>query len=338
MVPLVLLLGGLSKPRSNFTHWPAWADIGVGILLGAVLLITHPFITITTALALGFLLLWQKDWRNPRFWVISLSTGGLLLAKFVLAERNAYEAERASRLLEAWEVLSHLPDYHISSVIWRYFDTQYALPAAIFGLCLISLVVQRRWGVALYTLLSSLVLLALIVLTHAYLSTDIYIMLDGYLAHLGLLWGLPLAYHWTSSKQPWALLLIAALLTFSLVRISDSRKFFQERLAYVQQTLDEQTSPEHPKGVAYLTDLNYEKLWIGWALGVETLLLSSLEGPQHSRNIYLADKPGDLEGRLDEPDLFLSVPFGPEQIKRSALPPRYFQLPAKPYREVTLPR
>ena len=89
--------------------------------------------------------------------------------------------------------------------------------------------------------------------------------------------------------------------------------------------------------VAYFTDMNYEKLWIGWAMGVETLLISSLDGPAGTRNIYLADKPGDLEGRFDEPDLFLSVPFGPEFVKRKDLPKQYFALPLKPYHEIKLP-
>lgn len=337
MVPLCLLSGWMSKPKDVFAKWPAWLDVAIGLLLGCFLLTGHPFITISTALSIGFLLLWQKEWRNPRFWLITLGTGILLFVKFVLEEHNDYEAERASRMEEAWTVLSNLSDYHISSVLLRYFDMQYHLPFIVFIICLISLVFAKRIGIALYALLSFLVVLAVVVIMHAYLTSHIFIMLDGYLAHLGLFWGLPIAMYWVSEKRPWMLLLIGGLLVFSLARIHDSRAFFAKRLAYLRTVLAEETSEEQPKAVAYFTDMNYEKLWIGWAMGVETLLISSLDGPAGTRNIYLADKPGDLEGRFDEPDLFLSVPFGPEFVKRKDLPKQYFALPLKPYHEIKLP-
>lgn len=338
IVPMVILLAWLSKPKAHFEDWPAWKDILVGLALGGLLLGAHPFITVATAVGLGFLLIWQKEWKNPRFWIIGIVTGGLLLNKFALGKRNAYEAERADRLGEAWEVLSNLSDYHVSTVIMRYFDTQYIFPFLIFLACLVGLLMLRRIGLVLYVFFSFLVVLAIVVVMHAYMSSNIFIMIDGYLAYLGLVWALPIAYHWVSERKVWMLITIAALMVFSLARIVDTKRFFQQRLAYVKQALTEQTSTEHPKGVAYLADLNYEKLWIGWALGVETLMLSSLDDPKQCRTIYLADRPEDLEGRFDEPDLFLSVPFGPESVKLEDLPKRYFQLPLVPYREVQLPR
>lgn len=337
LVPIVILLAWLSKTQTpTSTTWPFWADVAVGVFLGGLLLSAHPFSIVGMAIGLGFILIWQKEWRNIRFWVTSLLVGALLFWKFALGERNAYEAQRADRLGEAWEVLSNLSDYFVSSVIIKYFDTQYAFPALAFLICLISLVFVRRIGLAVYTLLSSVVVLAFVIVMHAYMSSEIFIMIDGYLVYLGFVWALPIAYHWVTVRHPWMLAAIAALLIFSLVRIENTKQFFQERLAYVQHTLDTQTSLEHPKGVAYLADLNYEKLWIGWALGVETLLLSSLNGPAETRTIYLADRPEDLQGRFDEPDLFLSIPFGPESVKREELPKWYFNVPAIPYREVQL--
>lgn len=338
IVPIAILLAWLSKPNTVTKSWPAWADIGVGVFLGLLLLGAHPFAIVGTAIGLGFLMIWQKEWQNVRFWITGIVVGALLFWKFALGERNAYEAERANRLGEAWEVLSNLSDYYVSDVVMRYFDTQYAFPLIVLLICLISLIYLRRIGLVLYVLFSSLVALAVVIVMHAYMSSDIFIMIDGYLAYLGFVWALPIAYHWVSERRMWQFLLVGALLIFSLVRIENTKQFFQNRLAYVQQTIDEQTSAEYPKGVAYLTDLNYEKLWIGWALGVETLMLSSIEGPEHCRTIYLADRPEDLEGRFDESDLFLSIPFGPESVKREELPKQYFNVPAIPYREVQLAR
>lgn len=336
IVYLALLIGWLTKPKDKFTGLTAWLDILIGVGIASLLNTAHPFITVSTTICLGFVLIFQKEWKNPRFWAISIYTGVLLLFSFVLVERNAYEADRADRLGEAWKVLEHFNDYYISEVIYGYFDTQYALPFVVFLGSLAFLVFSKRFFTTLYLSFSFLVMLGIIIVMHAYLSSKIFIMLDGYLVHLGLIWALPLAFHWGQQRQRWMAPVLAFLLIFSLARINDSKAFFQERLAYLENALAQHTSQEHPKAVAYLDNFNYEKLWIGWAMSCETLLLSSLEGPDFSRSIYLADQRGDLEGRFDEPDLYLNVPFAPEFIKNDDLPLQYFQLPKVPYREVEL--
>lgn len=336
IVYMALLMGWLTKPKDKFSNLSAWLDVLIGIGIASLLHTAHPFITITTIICLGFVLIFQKEWKNLRFWIISLYTGVLLLFSFVFVERNAYEADRADRLAEAWKVLENYNDYYIAEVISSYFDTQYAFPFIVFLLSLVLLVVSKRFFTALYLSLSFLVLLGIIIVMHAYLSSKILIMLDGYLVHLGVIWALPLAFHWGQQRQGWMTLTVAFLLIFSLARINDSKVFFQHRLTYLENALSQHTSPEHPKAVAYLDNFNYEKLWIGWAMSCETLLLSSLEGPSASRSIYLADKRGDLEGHFDEPDLYLNVPFAPFFIKNEDLPLQYFQLPEVPYREVEL--
>ena len=336
IVYLALLIGWITKPKDKFTGLHPWLDILIGIGIASLLATAHPFITITTTICLGFVLIFQKEWKNPRFWIISIYTVALLLFSFVFVERNAYEADRADRLNEIWKVLENYNDYYISEIIYSYFDTQYALPFIVFLVSLVLLAFSKRFFSALYLSLSFLVLLGIIIVMHAYLSSKIFIMLDGYLVHLGVIWALPLAFHWGQKQQRCMVPTLAFLLIFSLARINDSKAFFQGRLAYLENALTQHTSQEHPKAVAYLDNFNYKKLWIGWAMSCETLLLSSLEGPDHSRSIYLADKRGDLEGRFDEPDLYLNVPFAPYLIKNKDLPSQYFQLPKVPYREVEL--
>jgi hypothetical protein len=336
IVYLALLLGWLTKPKQRFSTLPAWLDVFIGLGIASLLTTAHPFISITTAMGLGFVLIFQKEWKNLRYWITSAYTLVLLLFTFALSEQNAYEAQRIDPFKEAWQVLCHFEDYYLSEVLLRYFDTQYALPFVVFLISLVLLVIKKRYFVALYLGFSFLLLLSIIFVMYAYLGADIFIMLDGYLVHLGVIWALPLAFHWQQEQQRWMVPVLAFLLLFSLARINDSKAFFQQRLAYLENALEQHTPPEHPKAVAYLENFNYEKLWIGWALSSETLLLSSLKGPEGSRSIYLADKRGDLDGRFDEPNLYLNVPFAPDFIKNDDLPLQYFQLPKVPYREVEL--
>jgi hypothetical protein len=125
-----------------------------------------------------------------------------------------------------------------------------------------------------------------------------------------------------------------AILTFSFIDLSNQVKLVHtKRLSYYQSVLKEsQQYPEHkfyvriPKGVT--TPVN------SWGSGVETLLLTSIQGKENSRTVIFVkhDLPLD-EGLKYWPCVFLWVPwymFYPEEF----LNKNYFDLKCTPYREI----
>lgn len=336
-IPLLALLAGwLSKPKEYFKNLNPWLDTLIGCGLATLLTTGHPFITIGTAIFLGFHLLYHKKWTNIPFWVTSIYTGGLLYYKFIFVQRDAYETERIDRLAEAGKVLYNLDDYYITEVVARFFSTDYFLAFAAFIAVLVVLFINRRWLIAIYMSISFLVVLAVVVVMHAYISSDIFIMLDGYMAHLGLVWAIPLAFVFGKENKPWIALSFAVLMAFSLFKIYNSHTFFSERIEYLKTAMAEHTDAAHPKAIASRKNYNYDKLWIGWAMALETLMISSIDDPDQSRTIYLSHHEGKWDDRLDEGNLFLNVYFGPESVKQKWLPKQFFHLPELPYRKIEL--
>lgn len=336
-IPLLALLAGwLSKPEEYFKNIKLWLDILIACIIATFLITGHPFITIGTIIFLGFHLLYHQKWTSVVFWVTSLYTGVVLYFKFIFVQRDAYETERLDRLAEAEKVLYNLDDYYISGVVTRFFATEYFLAFAAFIAVLIYLIVKRRWFVSLYMSISFLVVLAVVVVMHAYISSDIFIMLDGYMTHLGLIWAMPLAFVFGKENKSWIAPSFAILMAFSLFKIYDSHTFFHERIEYLKTAMAEHTDANHPKAIASRKNYNYDKLWIGWAMSMETLLISSIESPDNSRTIYLSHNEGKWDDRLEEPLLFLNVHFGPESVKQEWLPRQFFHLPEVPYIKIEL--
>lgn len=333
---LALLLGWLSRPDNVFNHLPTWLDIAIGCCISALMYTAHPMIAIATFFSLGFHLFYQQDWKNARFWGISIFTGALLYYRFVFRDRGSYEQARADRLNDALAVLTNYQDYYVYEMVAHYFQTHYFLGVLLFLLSLIGLARAKHFLLSIYILLSSLLVLAVVIIAHAYLSADIYNMIDGYMTYVGAMWALAIAFVFVQKNRWWMAFATAIVLVFSVYKIKTCSTFFADRLAYLQTAIEQHTSAEYPKSVAYMTDMNYEKLWIGWAMSCETLLLSTLNNPEDCRTIYLANQPGELAERIGEVGTYWNVNFGLDYVKLNHLNKRFFKLPDTAYREVKL--
>ncbi len=256
--------------------------------------------------------------------------------RFVFVTRNAYEAERINRMADTLSILTHAQDYYAYEVIMRFFDTQYHFAFLAFIGSIIFLVWIKRGIVALYLSISFIAVLAVIFVMHSYLSSNIFIMLDGYLAYLGLVWAIPLAFVIGKENRVWTVLLLSCLMLFSLDRIRQKHTFFSNRLDYMETLIADHTNEEHPKAIFEMENFDFDTLWLGWVMSLETLMISSLEDPDNSRTIFLSKNKGKWDDRLDEGSLFLSVSFGPEFIKHNELPLNFFHLSEVPYKKILL--
>lgn len=332
---LALLIGWVTRPAERFGKLPVWADLGIGMALASLLFTGHPFIAVSTAIFFGFDLLHRKRWKEWPFWVLSLYTGLILFLKMQFDASNEYTQMRLNRLSDIKEVIANLPDLYITNRLLWYFDTEYVFPFTVFIVTLIWLWLQGRRWLSLYLFTAFWALLGLILLMHNYLSGPIYIMLDGYLSHLGILWALPIAFCCLPERRWWMMVLVAVLLLFSLDRIKNKHRFFRERIHYLQTIMDQH---DERKLLAHMDEFDWNKLWMPWAVGFETLLISSLDGPQGTTTLYFQQHHEDWDEQMQNPQFFLSLHYAPIFVKQEWLNSRYFQLPPASYKKINIKR
>ena len=311
---LALVFGWISRPSSYFAKLPEWLDVAIAIAFGCLLLSGHPFLVVTSAVVFGFHFFWNKQWVSRRFWIVALGLGAILAWSFWPAGGQAnYEAERVGRLSNIWQLLTNPNDFYITELLLRYWRRQYVLPSLILLLLLIDLARHRRWLGGLYSLVSLLAMITLVASLHSYLARPTYLMIDGYMTQIGLVFALPLVFHWGEQRRLWQIILLAFLALYSLHRIHAVSPYFSDREEIVQQLIDENTTAEEPKAlIDYDVNLSFEKMWMDWALPYESLLLSSLSGPEASRTVDVYypqdDKWGDY---YNDPDFFIGAGWLP---------------------------
>ncbi|MEZ5043232.1 MAG: hypothetical protein R2828_25275 [Saprospiraceae bacterium] len=337
---LALLLAWANRDRSQFPRLPRWGSLVIGLaLMGLVVFAGHPFAAIAAFTILGFDLIQQKRWKDRESWaMIALGVLGYGRKYLDLQGDGSYEAGQMDNLQESLHMLTHFQTYYIFDRIRWFFETEYAFPFVVFLAAVGWLFWKRKWLLGLFIIASHVLLLAAIMVAYAYLNDPIYILLDGYLAHLGMIWSLPIIFVIVQQQRIWSLLLVVVLLGFGLDRIHHKRLFFQERMAILQNMLDEYTTDENRKVLAHIDYFDWNKLWLPWAVSIETLMMSSLEDPDQAATIYYKQHRKDEEDYLNNPHFFFSLHYDPFIFEMDSLPKHLFRLKEGYYQSIPLPK
>jgi len=126
-------------------------------------------------------------------------------------------------------------------------------------------------------------------------------------------------------------ILVLVIFAFSITRITIEGNKNRDRLIYVEGLIDGTKEYNSDKFLLQKTPENNEKILYTWPFSFTTLVISSMDGPQHSRTIYLYEKTEDyLKYTTKENNIFLGANFWLEW-KSNELNHKYFILPDAPY-------
>lgn len=332
---VALLLGWLWRGEA-IRHVSGLRNYLFSFLLTLVLVLTgHPFAALSLLFVLGFYWISSGKWWDKEYWIM-MGTALLLLGrKYIsLQQEGSYEAGQMDNLQEGVKLLGNFQDYYVFDRIVYFLDTEYAFPFAIFCLCLIILLYQKKWLLTLFLLLSHIGMLAAIMVSFSYLNDPIYILLDGYLSHLGVIWALPMVYVLLEERRVWSIALMVLLLGFGLDRIHEKRYFFQQRMEIIGSIMDPGLKQGHKKLLHHMDHFDWQRLWLPWAIGVETLMYTALQGPEQASTLYFQQARVDEEEHAQEQHSFFGVQYDPFLFKLDSLPSNWFLLPEGPYRNI----
>ncbi|MBX2877981.1 MAG: hypothetical protein KTR30_38035 [Saprospiraceae bacterium] len=335
MGSVALLLGWLWRGEV-MSHWSRHWNYLFSFLLMLILVLTgHPFAALSLLFVMGFYWISAAKWWDREFWIM-MGTALLLLGRkyFSLQKEGSYEAGQMDNLQEGIKLLGSFQEYYVFDRILHFLDTEYAFPFAIFCLCLVVLLYQKKWMLTAFLLVSHLGMLAAIMVSFSYLNDPIYILLDGYLSHLGVIWALPMVFVLLEERRVWSVALMILLLGFGLDRIHEKRSFFQQRTEIIGAIMEPGVEQGHRKLLHHMDHFDWQRLWLPWAVGVETLMYTALQDPEQAATLYYQQARLDEEEHALEGQSFLGVQYDPFLFKLDSLPSKWFLLPEGPYHRI----
>jgi len=319
-----LLIGWLTKNRDQFHRLTAWQNLLIGMLLVLILTTGHPIIILPVLSFFAFDVCYNKRWKDLYNWGLIAFAVGVFYYRFskIQGDTGSYESNRFNNAFTNLEEFNNLFELKVWEIIQWYFETQYAFPIVICLISVIILIARKHILSSLVLILSTIALLAMIIVTYSYLNGKIYAMIDGYVGLIGIVLAIPIFYVVLKSKHRFvSIFIITALLVFNLHRIYGTREFFQNRQSYLEEMIEKTAQPEQRKVVLRMQDFIWDKLWYPWAMPYETLLHTSIKKPENAATIYMAEwnEGEDKWGKLKQ-----VLPGDGRKIKN--LPTKYFKL------------
>lgn len=331
-LPLIaLLIAYLTRHKDAFRPPKPYWDFMIAAVLVLLASTSHPIAVLPILAYYGFDFFYHRRWSNVWHWTLVGFTLLVFVYRFLSIQNTSYEGRRIEGAWARIENLSSLTELTVWQIVQEYFETEYALAVGVFLILVGILFWRRKILSGLWLILCTVLLLLMILVTYSYLQAKSYLMIDGYLGLLGVVWAIPMLLLVLKSKNYWlGLGLSVVLLGFSLARTYEKHHFFSQRLDYLTYLIEHNGTEQERKLILRLQDFDWSRTWQRWSLPYETLLLSSLEGSENSHTIYVANWNADIEKLMEE-----RYEIYDQMYRIEKFPPQYFQLDTSKYVKIT---
>lgn len=116
---------------------------------------------------------------------------------------------------------------------------------------------------------------------------------------------------------------------FGIHRIVKTRPLYRGRIDYLNEIIAE-AKKEDSRKLLIKSEQTARKLQFTWAMGIETLMLTSMEDDKESLTVYCIQHNENLDGKKDKSDNFIASHFR-TSYSYSQMNANYFQFPEGVY-------
>ncbi len=292
---------------------------------------SHPLTVFPVLYVTGFYLTGRQSGRNYLPWLLVVFTILLFSLKTIALPANSYEAGKLGLLNNFRQNLPHFFSlYSTQYLILRWYKLYLV---SFFFFVVMNLYYLRKREFLKWALMNGFIVAFLVVHNLIYFSGGSAMEMDKNLVVLNFLIFLPVVKDFPYEKILYGWRKTAAfafLILFSAVMILHPAPDYTGRIKYLERLNDSLVKKEHRKFYTEETNLDRDSAMFLWSVPFESLIISSLNGPGHSRTLYPYGHDHPLPPNMGDPDLFICVYFWPDW-RVDQLDPRYFRLPAEAY-------
>lgn len=281
----------------------------------------HPMVLYAMTFACVWLFFGQKDREKRKIWAAGLGLFVVLfVVKFKILPLDWYDAMSLSRAGAFVELWPHWLDIKSNRDFVEWLWRDYYLLPAVYAISLGLLARQRQWLLFTWTLLFPLGYILLVNIPFHRGDNQFY--LENLYLPLGLMVLLPLTqlFDTIPGRIEVIFAVIGLAILLRLGHIYNTRAPWTARLHWLEQLVQQHRGP---KTLINENDLPKDLLRFTWGIPYETLLLTSLPGPDSSRLFFQTPEiTPKLDSLAQQPHLFLGT-F--KHYRLETLPPRYFK-------------
>jgi hypothetical protein len=302
------------------------------ILIFSINYFIHPITLFTISFAIGFTYFYKKAYKQPYIYIVALISILPYIYKFIFPS-HTHEENFFAGIKIADKLLPHIMHLPLWEFLTISFFKIYFIGAIL--LLFIGFWTYRKKQLLVLAFIVGFIFFYFIIACLAFYKGDSPFALESRLIPIVFMVVIPFVEYLKEQKRNYIVIIgLMAILTFSFIDLSYQVKLVHtKRLSYYESVLNE--SQQYPEQKFYVRIPEGKKTPVNsWGSGVETLLLTSIEGKENSRTVIFVKRDLALdEGLKYWPCVFLWVPwymFYPEEF----LNKNYFDLKCTAYREI----
>jgi hypothetical protein len=235
-----------------------------------------------------------------------------LFYKVLSIPKDSYEGSKIIGLSEFKLVLTNPNSLDSFYFLKSFFSNHFVLNLVFLACTLLFLVYSKSYLKPLLILSS---FLGIIVLNLAYYTqNNAPLNYQNYYCYLGVIMALPLVNDFLSKlTKPILIAACVILLTFNLYKIIKSGLIYSDRIKYIERTVENLRQFKESKFVACAWNFDWSVVWGDWDFPFESLLISSLKGPDASISFYSAVNTSQFDFcTTKDPKCFIGITFLPQ--------------------------
>ncbi|HYW97287.1 MAG TPA: hypothetical protein VE870_16965 [Bacteroidales bacterium] len=290
----------------------------------------HPLTIFPVLFIIGFYTIERRAWKSYLPWILLLFTLVLYAFKFLVTKDSSYEGGKLSGLDIITQNLPRFFSIYSTKYLVKRLLNVYLVSTILFLALNIYYLWKKDYLKWIFT--NTFILGFVLIYNLDYYAGGSDIEMDKNLMTMNLLIFLPFAtdIYYNENIREWLRpVFMILVLGFSVITLLHPRKIYRQRISYYEELNDALQAQTGHKFYTEEENISKKVLFL-WGVPFESLIISSLDGPVHSRTIYPVKNLNDLPGYIGDPDLFLCTFFWPKW-NIDELNPHYFRLPEKPY-------
>lgn len=332
-----LFLFGLLYYQNTKKPIKKWKLVLYYLIAFATLLLcyfAHPITIIPLFFITGFYIIDKKAWKEPLPYTVLLMTVIIFSYKYFFNNLSSYEEDKMSPLSQLAEHTGQFFKLYPMRFIGKRIFTVYLVPAILWLALNIKYIISKEFLKILFVNLSIVGFLFLFNLMFSEGASDIEMQKNIMTVNLLIFLAFSNDIYYKLPKIAGILpIALAAILTFSAVIVHKPKNTYTARVKYLHNLTYNLENLEGTKFYTYESGLDIQKIMFPWSVPVETILISSLHGPEHSKTLFPLSSSDKIPEYIDDPQLFMLAPFW-RRFNINLLNSRYFRLNNEPYKYI----
>lgn len=315
-----------------YNYKPFNRTVYILFVIGFIVLCFYSHIAIL--FAVFFILIYEaldkKEIKEIKLYLFLGAASLLVLGKLLLTEKESYEGNLFNQLSNFKSLVLNFGNLYSFGFLKAHFYDLY-IYVSIAGMIVLLWYIKQKYFLKLILFVGSIFLFLFISII-IYNEGDSDMMMERAYSMLIIFALVPFMKDlYSGLKNKISLNILLVIIVFVSIRgVYEKGEFYHRRVEYISELIQKYKKEEKSKFILGKNAINDEVVMVAWAFSIETLMYSSLEGPDFSKTFYIVKDFNSFNYDKDDKSLFLFLTFAQNwNIKN--LNKKYFRLKEEEY-------